>query len=57
MTKFLITLVAYFILFVAADIGVPKEYQLEIFTGKWWLRIVLFAIAGMIIEYAAKHHG
>ncbi len=57
MTKFLITLVAYFILFAAADIGVPKEYQIEIFTGKWWLRIVLFAIAGMIIEYAAKHHG
>lgn len=45
--NFLMTCVGYFLIYIACDIGRPKENDLPLFSGLWFAQMILI-IAGVV---------
>ena len=46
----LIQILAYVLMFAAADVGRKEESEVEMFSWKWMLQVFLFATAGFILS-------
>jgi hypothetical protein len=56
MTKILLEILAFMLLFAATEIGRPKEYSIKIFSWKWFAQVTIFVIAAMIFEFLGKYY-
>jgi lipopolysaccharide export LptBFGC system permease protein LptF len=45
--KFIMVCLGYFLIYKGCDVGRPKEYDLPIFSGLWWLQM-FFLVAGVL---------
>lgn len=50
MGELLITILGFFILSVASDLGRPEEYSLKITEWRYWVQILLFVAASTIFQ-------
>lgn len=54
MIKFLITYIAYFLIYTAIDYKRKEDSKIETFIKDWWVNILLVTIAGIILIISAK---